>query len=95
MAQARAVVEREFSGESEEDSAMTKNDLFKEGMEFLLISAMYRGYDIAIDDSFDSGVVASAIKRYKNILKDPERKLFCIYFRTGENILKINSVNGF
>jgi hypothetical protein len=47
---------REFSGESEEDSAMTKNDLFKEGMEFLLISAMYRGYDIAIDDSFDSGV---------------------------------------
>jgi hypothetical protein len=30
---------------------MTKNDLFKEGMEFLLISAMYRGYDIAIDDS--------------------------------------------
>jgi hypothetical protein len=34
MAQARAVVEREFSGESEEDSAMTKNDLFKEGMEF-------------------------------------------------------------
>jgi hypothetical protein len=34
MAQARAVVER-FSGESEEDSAMTKNDLFKEGMEFL------------------------------------------------------------
>jgi hypothetical protein len=23
---------------------MTKNDLFKEGMEFLLISAMYRGY---------------------------------------------------
>jgi hypothetical protein len=40
---------------------MTKNDLFKEGMEFLLISAMYRGYDIAIDDSFDSGVVASAI----------------------------------
>jgi hypothetical protein len=32
MAQARAV-EREFSGESEEDSA--KNDLFKEGMEFL------------------------------------------------------------
>jgi hypothetical protein len=52
MAQARAVVEREFSGESEEDSAMTKNDLFKEGMEFLLISAMYRGYDIAIDDSF-------------------------------------------
>jgi hypothetical protein len=27
---------------------MTKNDLFKEGMEFLLISAMYRGYDIAI-----------------------------------------------
>jgi hypothetical protein len=28
---------------------MTKNDLFKEGMEFL--SAMYRGYDIAIDDS--------------------------------------------
>jgi hypothetical protein len=33
---------------------MTKNDLFKEGMEFLLISAMYRGYDIAIDDSFDS-----------------------------------------
>jgi hypothetical protein len=33
MAQARAVVER--SGESEEDSAMTKNDLFKEGMEFL------------------------------------------------------------
>jgi hypothetical protein len=33
MAQARAV-EREFSGESEEDSAMTKNDLFKEGMEF-------------------------------------------------------------
>jgi hypothetical protein len=53
MAQARAVVEREFSGESEEDSAMTKNDLFKEGMEFLLISAMYRGYDID-DDSFDS-----------------------------------------
>jgi hypothetical protein len=47
---------------------------------------MYRGYDIAIDDSFDSGVVASAIKRYKNILKDPERKSFCIYFRTGENI---------
>jgi hypothetical protein len=32
---------------------MTKNDLFKEGMEFLLISAMYRGYDIAIDDSFE------------------------------------------
>jgi hypothetical protein len=31
---------REFSGESEEDSAMTKNDLFKEGMEFL--STMYR-----------------------------------------------------
>jgi hypothetical protein len=50
MAQARAVVERIY-GESEEDSAMTKNDLFKEGMEFLLISAMYRGYDIAIDDS--------------------------------------------
>jgi hypothetical protein len=34
MAQARAVVEREFSGESEEDSAMRK-DFFKEGMEFL------------------------------------------------------------
>jgi hypothetical protein len=38
MAQARAVVEREFSGESEEDSAMTKNDLFKEGMESFDIS---------------------------------------------------------
>jgi hypothetical protein len=88
MAQARAVVEREFSGESEEDSAMTKNDLFKEGMEFLLISAMYRGYDIAIR-FFDSGVVASAIKRYNKHLKGSERKLFCIYFRTGENILKI------
>jgi hypothetical protein len=58
MAQARAV-EREFSGESEEDSAMTKNDLFKKNG-ISLISAMYRGYDIAIDDSFDSGVVASA-----------------------------------
>jgi hypothetical protein len=78
MAQARAVVEREFSGESEEDSAMTKNDLFKEGI--LLISAMYRGYDIAIDDSFDSGVVASAIKRYNKHLKGSGRKLFCIYF---------------
>jgi hypothetical protein len=41
---------------------------------------MYRGYDIAIDDSFDSGVVASAIKRYNKHLKGSERKLFCIYF---------------
>jgi hypothetical protein len=72
MAQARAVVER-ISGESEEDSAMTKNDLFKEGMEFLL-SAMYRGYDIAIDDSFDSGV-ASAIKRYNKHLKGSGKKV--------------------
>jgi hypothetical protein len=54
---------------------------------------MYRGYDIAIDDSFDSGVVASAIKRYNKHLKGSGRKLLST-FRTGENILKIN-VNGF
>jgi hypothetical protein len=79
---------RESCGESEEDSAMTKNDLFK-GMEFLLISAMYRGYDIAIDDSFDSGVVASAIKRYNKHLKGSGKSCFASTFRTGENILKI------
>jgi hypothetical protein len=67
---------------------MTKNDLFK-GMEFLLISAMYRGYDIAIDDSFDSGVVASAIKRYNKHLKGSGKSCFASTFRTGENILKI------
>jgi hypothetical protein len=47
-------------------------------MEFLLISAMYRGYDIAIDDSL-IGVVASAIKHNKH-LKGPERKLFSSTF---------------
>jgi hypothetical protein len=96
MAQARAIIDREFSGESEEDSAIGKDELFKEGMEFLLISAMYRGYDIAIDDSFDSTVVDSAIKRYNKHLKGSGKKVvFASTFRTGENILKINSVNGF
>jgi hypothetical protein len=56
---------------------------------------MYRGYDIAIDDSFDSGVVASAKNVTTNILKDPKESCFASTFRTGENILKINSVNGF
>jgi hypothetical protein len=37
---------------------------------------MYRGYDIAIDDSFDSGVVASAIKRYNKHLKGSGKKVF-------------------
>jgi hypothetical protein len=54
---------------------------------------MYRGYDIAIDDSFDSGVVASAIKRYNKHLKGSGKKVAST-FRTGD-ILKINSVNGF
>jgi hypothetical protein len=36
---------------------------------------MYRGYDIAIDDSFDSGVVASAIKRYNKHLKGSGKKV--------------------
>jgi hypothetical protein len=70
-------------------------ELFKEGNGILLISAMYRGYDIAIDDSLIVALLQSVIKTLTNILKDPERKSFCIYFRTGENILKINSVNGF
>jgi hypothetical protein len=73
---------------------MTKNDLFKEGMEFLLISAMYRGYDIAIDDSF-SGVVASAIKRYNKHLKGSGKKVVLHLLLEQVKILKINSVNGF
>jgi hypothetical protein len=56
---------------------------------------MYRGYDIAIDDSFDSGVVASAIKRYNKHLKGSGKKVVLHLLLTGENILKINSVNGF
>jgi hypothetical protein len=44
-------------------------------MEFLLISAMYRGYDIAIDDSFDSTVVDSAKKRYNKYLKGSGKKV--------------------
>jgi hypothetical protein len=92
MAQAGAVVEREFGGESEEDSAMVEH-LFKEEWNFFEYP-MYRGYDIAIDDSFDSGV-ASAIKRYNKHLKGIGKKVVLHHFRTGENILKINSVNGF
>jgi hypothetical protein len=42
-------------------AASRKKRFIQEGMEFLLISAMYRGYDIAIDDSFDSGVVAKRL----------------------------------
>jgi hypothetical protein len=64
-------------------------------MEFL-VSAMYRGYDIAIDDSFDSGVVASAIKRYNKHLKGSGKKVVLhLLLEQVKTYLKINSVNGF
>jgi hypothetical protein len=57
---------------------------------------MYRGYDIAIDDSLIV-VLPSAIKRYNKHLKGSGKKVVFVFtFRIGEkHTSKINSVNGF
>lgn len=94
MANARKIVAREFEGADRGASAKSEQDIFNEGMEFLLLSALYRGYDIAIDSSFNSEVVASAINRYNKHLKAKDKKVvFASSLRTGSNIVRTKSVN--
>ena len=93
---ARNIVDAEFGIDQQETDDVNKTKLYSEGMEFLLVSALYRGFDIAIDDSFDNAIVSKAIKRYNKHLKaDGKKVVFGSTYRTGENVRRIHTVDSF
>lgn len=90
---AMKIVEQEFL-DDDGSSSLTKKELFDEGMEFLLISALYRGFDISIDNSFDSALVDKAVKKYSKHLKGTGKKLvFASTFRSSDTILRVASAD--
>lgn len=91
---AKSLVDIEFLGEDEADSPVSKNDLYKEGMEFLLISALYRGYDISVSGTIDAEIVKSAISRYNILTGGSKKVMFASTHRSGPGITKVHSING-
>lgn len=91
IAEAKSIVD--LSMDNDADNSEDKVKLFNEGMEFLLISALYRGYDISIKSPIDASIVKSAINKYNKGLKDTSKKVvYSSSYRSDDGILKADSV---
>lgn len=89
---ARKQVELEFGSVSEENS-LTKDQLFSEGMEFLVVSALFRGYDIAITGPLSSEIVKKAITRFGKVFAPGKKVIYSSSFRSEEGVVSTKSVN--
>jgi len=70
-------------------------DMYNEGLEFLIISALHRGFDVAFSSGIDPEIVSKAVSRYNKNLKSPGTDVSHISdYRLGPNIVKVtNSVD--
>lgn len=94
LAAARKVVSKEFADVDRATIAKEEQSIYNEGIEFLLISALHRGFDISIDNSINSDIVTSAINRYNKHLKPKDKKIvFASSIRVGKGIARITSVD--
>lgn len=92
---ARAIVEAEFGEEDENLSAVTKDQLFSEGVEFLLLSALYRGYDVMITGAIGQDTIESAIRRFSNLNTTKKTVSYASSIRSGKGITRAASLESF
>ena len=95
IAKARDVVNKEFKDVDGEylTEAMVA---FEEGMEFLVLSGLYRGFDVVVGDAINSNIVSNAVKKYNKHLKPLSNKVNILSSsRIGENIIKVGDPEAF
>jgi hypothetical protein len=94
---ARAIVNDEFidlpTKSNGQEHTAEELELYNEGMEFLIVSALYRGYNVVIDDTISDIIIDSALNRYNQHLKPKGIKTqFVSPYRIGKNVVRTYDV---
>jgi hypothetical protein len=63
LAKARKIVNKEFN-KVDDPYLLEATRIFNEGLEFLIISSLYRGFDVVIEGPIESTIVDKAINKY-------------------------------
>lgn len=96
----RKLISSEMSGiplkADGQDHSADMEALYDEGLEFLLISALYRGYNIVLDAPIKGDIVNKALNKYNKHLKPGHIKTqFVSPFRVGENVVRTLNLNAY